>query len=160
MPRPRSMAQKMVAKNRPDQQKTTKKKKEDDEERKTRKLTRLLITVSVAGRTGPLRFLVNENDVVSDVILITLKAYARLGRLPLLGCDPSNFLLYCPPQLHALSPKEAIGCCGARNFVLWKKEANMDVKGTSPIKDDTQNQNRRWNSKWKSCFIVQSELAP
>ncbi|KAK4277996.1 hypothetical protein QN277_015902 [Acacia crassicarpa] len=138
----------MVGKNSTDQQQKKKKKEEDDDKNKRSELTKLLITVNVAGSTGPLRLVVNENDIVSDVIHITLKSFARLGRLPLLLSDPNNFLLYSSLKLHALNPKEAIGCCGERNFILWKKEAKVDVKETRiPGKDDNQKQSCCWTSK-------------
>lgn len=56
---------------------------------------RLLISVSVIGSAGPLRFLVNEEEVVAAVINTALKSYAREGRLPVLGTDLNDFLLYC-----------------------------------------------------------------
>lgn len=56
----------------------------------------MLITVNVLGSTGPLRFLVYEDEVVSTVINLTLKSYAREGRLPVLGSNLNDFLLYCP----------------------------------------------------------------
>jgi len=55
--------------------------------------SRLLITVNVPGSAGPLRFVVNEDDKVAGVIEMALKQYAHQGRLPLLGSDPTNFLL-------------------------------------------------------------------
>ncbi|KAG8500089.1 hypothetical protein CXB51_003601 [Gossypium anomalum] len=59
---------------------------------------RLLISVSVLGSCGPIRFVVNE-ELVGAVIDIALKSYAR----------------------EALSPCETIGSIGARNFMLCKK---------------------------------------
>lgn len=56
---------------------------------------RLLITVNVLGSAGPMRFVVNEDDVVSSVIETALRSYAREGRLPLLGTHSNDFLLYC-----------------------------------------------------------------
>ena len=56
---------------------------------------RLLITVNVLGSAGPMRFVVNEDDVVTSVIDSALKSYSREGRLPILGTDPNDFLLYC-----------------------------------------------------------------
>ncbi|GJR91709.1 hypothetical protein Tco_0215720 [Tanacetum coccineum] len=58
------------------------------------KNNRLLITVNVVGSSGPLRFLVNEDDKVSNVIDLSLKLYARGDRLPILGSDINNFMLY------------------------------------------------------------------
>lgn len=56
---------------------------------------RFLITVNVLGSAGPLRFVVNENDLVAAVIDTALKSYAREGRLPVLGSDVNDFVLYC-----------------------------------------------------------------
>lgn len=58
------------------------------------KNNRFLITVNVVGSVGPIRFVVNDDDLVAGVIDTTLKSYARLGRLPVLGSDVSNFFLY------------------------------------------------------------------
>jgi hypothetical protein len=55
---------------------------------------RLLVTVTVYGSAGPLRFLVNEGEIVSGVVRTVLKTYAREGRLPILGADLDQFLLY------------------------------------------------------------------
>lgn len=65
-----------------------------DQKMAKNKNTRFLITVNVLGSSGPLRFVVNENDSVSGVIDATLKFYAREKRLPALGSDVHSFLLY------------------------------------------------------------------
>lgn len=59
-----------------------------------KEIKRVLITINVMGSSGPLRFVVKEEDLVCEVIHIALKSYARQARLPLLGTDPTNFLLY------------------------------------------------------------------
>ncbi|KAK9276106.1 hypothetical protein L1049_005637 [Liquidambar formosana] len=83
---------------------------------------RLLISITVLGSAGPIRFVVNEEELVAAVIDMALKLYAREGRLPVLGSDLNNFLLYCPNAgSDALSPWETIGSHGARNFMLCKK---------------------------------------
>jgi|UniRef100_A0A2N9GN08 hypothetical protein len=58
------------------------------------KTNRFLITVNVHGSVGPIRFVVNEDDLVAGVIDTTLKSYSRFGRLPVLGSDVNNFFLY------------------------------------------------------------------
>lgn len=63
----------------------------DDQKAKT---NRFLITINILGSAGPIRFVVNEEKLVSGVIDTALKSYAREGRLPVLGFDASNFLLY------------------------------------------------------------------
>ncbi|XP_062107525.1 uncharacterized protein LOC133818581 isoform X2 [Humulus lupulus] len=69
---------------------------------------RLLITVNVLGSAGPMRFVVNEEDLVGSVIDYALKSYAREGRLPIL----------------ALNPSAKIGS-GVRNFMLCKKQRQL-----------------------------------
>ncbi|KAF7808681.1 uncharacterized protein G2W53_035424 [Senna tora] len=93
---------------------------------------RLLISINVLGSAGPIRFVVNEEELVAAVMDTALKSYAREGRLPVLGSDISHFLLYCPHVgsdvftlfylfFSALSPWDTIGSFGARNFMLCKK---------------------------------------
>ncbi|CAJ1866770.1 unnamed protein product [Sphenostylis stenocarpa] len=65
------------------------------EDEKRRRSTRFLVTINIMGSAGPIRFVVNEKENVSGVIDTALKSYAREGRLPVLGFDASNFLLYC-----------------------------------------------------------------
>ncbi|KDP33166.1 hypothetical protein JCGZ_13431 [Jatropha curcas] len=69
--------------------------KKSIDEKKNKK-NRFLISVNVIGSAGPIRFVVKEDDDVSSVIDISLKTYCREGRLPVLGSDANNFLLYCP----------------------------------------------------------------
>lgn len=57
---------------------------------------RLLISINVLGSAGPIRFVVSEEELVAAVIDTALKSYAREGRLPILGSDLNDFLLYCP----------------------------------------------------------------
>ncbi|KAF2295413.1 hypothetical protein GH714_032815 [Hevea brasiliensis] len=67
--------------------------------------------------------MVKEDDVVAGVINTALKIYSSEGRLPVLGSDANNFLLYCPNAgSDALNPWEPIGSCRERNFVLCKKQ--------------------------------------
>lgn len=56
---------------------------------------RFLISITVLGSAGPIRFVVNEEELVAAVIDTALKSYAREGRLPVLGSDLNDFLLYC-----------------------------------------------------------------
>ncbi|RDX68118.1 Protein PTST, chloroplastic, partial [Mucuna pruriens] len=106
------------------------KNKGNNEDQKTRS-NRFLVTINIMGSAGPLRFVVNEKELVSGVIDTVLKSYAREGRLPLLGFDPTNFLLYSANAGFddALSPLEPIGSFGARNFVLCKKQVYSSNTG-------------------------------
>lgn len=98
-------------------QKQMKNKKGDD------KKNRFLVSINFLGSAGPIRFVVNGDDLVSGVIDTALKSYARGGRLPVLGFDVNNFLLYCAnPASDALNPWEPIGSQKGRNFMLCKKQ--------------------------------------
>ncbi|XP_015880371.3 uncharacterized protein At4g22758-like [Ziziphus jujuba] len=109
------------------------KKKNNNSENQHMKKNRFLITVNVVGSAGPLRFVVNEDDLVSVVIDTALKTYAREGRLPVLGSDSNDFLLYCANAgSDALSPKEKIGSHGGRNFVLSKKQKQLQMTEKKP----------------------------
>lgn len=57
---------------------------------------RLLISITVIGSAGPIRFVVNEEELVASVMDTALKSYAREGRLPILGSNIHDFVLYCP----------------------------------------------------------------
>ncbi|KAF3653760.1 putative phosphoenolpyruvate carboxylase 4-like [Capsicum annuum] len=111
---------------------------------------RILISITVLGSAGPIRFVVNEEELVADVIDTALKSYAREGRLPVLGSDFSNFVLYCPTAgTEALSPWETIGALGVRNFMLFKK--------SSPVKNATEDGKqspmvRKGAGSWKAWF--------
>ncbi|KAB1211302.1 hypothetical protein CJ030_MR6G021508 [Morella rubra] len=61
---------------------------------KSPKGSKFLITINVLGSAGPLRFVVNGDDLVAGVIDTALKSYARGGRLPVLGSDVNDFVLY------------------------------------------------------------------
>lgn len=94
---------------------------------------RLLITINVLGSAGPMRFVVSELELVVTVMEMTLKSYAREGRLPVLGSDLNDFLLYCPNAgSDALSPWETIGAHGARNFLLCKKPQPQKASEVEP----------------------------
>lgn len=91
---------------------------------------RLLISITVLGSAGPIRFVVSEDELVAAVIDTALKSYAREGRLPVLGSNLNDFFLYCPnagPE--ALSPWDTIGSQGVRNFMLCKKPQPVKMEG-------------------------------
>ncbi|KAJ9548944.1 hypothetical protein OSB04_021487 [Centaurea solstitialis] len=102
---------------------------------------RILITITVVGSAGPLRFVVDEKETVATVIEIALKSYAREGRLPVLGTKFNDFILYSPiAGTEALSPREMIGSFGVRNFMLCKKaRRQVEIK-------------RKNSGSWKSWF--------
>ncbi|XP_077253183.1 uncharacterized protein At4g22758-like [Tasmannia lanceolata] len=118
----------------------------------SQKGNRFLITINVLGSAGPIRFLVNEEELVATVIDTALRSYAREGRLPVLGSDLNNFFLYCANAgSDALSPWEAIGSRGGRNFVLYKKQPQTqmtDSEGGSAAA--TSVLGRKGSGSWKA----------
>ncbi|KAJ8648511.1 hypothetical protein MRB53_001534 [Persea americana] len=103
-------------------------------QRHQEKCNRFLITVTVLGSTGPLRFIVKEDDLVASVIGTALRSYALQRRYPVLGSDFNNFLLYCANAgSEALGAMKPIGSYCCRNFVLCKKQA---VDNESSGKED------------------------
>ncbi|KAL8504252.1 hypothetical protein ACS0TY_022833 [Phlomoides rotata] len=59
---------------------------------------RFLISVTLQGSVGSIRFVVNEEEHVASVMDIAFKSYALEGRLAILGSDLNNFLLYSPDR--------------------------------------------------------------
>ncbi|GMI75206.1 hypothetical protein like AT1G70780 [Hibiscus trionum] len=109
---------------------------------------RLLVSITVLGSAGPIRFVVNEEQLVADVIDTALKAYAREGRLPVLGSDIHDFLLHCPiARSDALSPWEAIGLQGSRNFLLCKKQR---TEGMEDVGRSSRAMSRKGTGNWKA----------
>ncbi|XP_052204090.1 uncharacterized protein At4g22758-like [Diospyros lotus] len=126
---------------------------------------RILISVTVLGSAGPIRFVVNEDELVAAVIGTVLKNYAREGRLPVLGSDFNEFVLYCPsiPEMEALSPSETIGSFGARNFKLWKKPHVEKANAAAAAKDEEDDKRqpidrkRNNNWSWKTLLLLMLE---
>ncbi|XP_055801329.1 uncharacterized protein LOC129870543 [Solanum dulcamara] len=110
---------------------------------------RLLISITVVGSAGPIRFVVNEKELVANVIDIALKNYAREERLPVLGSNFNNFMLYCPTvATEVLSPWETIGSLGVRNFVLVKKpQAEKSILDGNQVV-----MARKGSGSWKAWF--------
>ncbi|XP_010554413.1 PREDICTED: uncharacterized protein LOC104824136 isoform X2 [Tarenaya hassleriana] len=65
---------------------------------------RFLVSINVLGSAGPIRFVVKEDETVANVMDCALRCYAREGRLPVLGSDINDFVLYSP-----YSAAEAMG---------------------------------------------------
>lgn len=108
---------------------------------------RLLITVTFPGSTGPIRFVVGEEQLVVGVIQIALKSYAREGRLPVLGSDLNDFVLYCAPGgTEALSPWETIGSSGVRYFMLCKKPRTDNAS----FDEEKHTISRKWGGSLKA----------
>ncbi|KAL5212919.1 hypothetical protein ABZP36_023766 [Zizania latifolia] len=95
---------------------------------------RMLVTVTVLGSAGPLRFLIDEGETITGLVRTALRCYAREGRIPLLGADAADFLVYTANGgSDALKADETISFNGCRNFLLWQKAACSAVaKGIPP----------------------------
>ncbi|CAG7864894.1 unnamed protein product [Brassica rapa] len=122
---------------------------------------RILISVTFLGSPGPIRFVAYEGDLVAAVIDTALKCYAREGRLPILGSDFNDFIFYCPmvgPE--ALSPWEAIGSLGARNFMLCEKSEEKkkleeeNGRSSFPINGARKRSFRAWINKSFSLKVT------
>ncbi|KGN57775.1 uncharacterized protein LOC105434881 [Cucumis sativus] len=90
------------------------------------KCNRFLVSINVIGSTGPIRFVANEDDLVCEIIKTSLTLYARQARLPILGTNVDNFILFCvnDEKRDALSPRESIGSKQVRHFLLCKKQGS------------------------------------
>ncbi|KAJ6369612.1 hypothetical protein OIU76_027956 [Salix suchowensis] len=134
----RNASQKMLV------QKQKKNKKKGDG-----KENRFLISINFPGSAGPVKAVINGDDRVSVVIDIALKMYAREGRLPVLGFDARNFLLYSVNAASdALNPREAIGSYEGRNFMLCKKQLQQETTGVrSEIKAKKTSGWKAWVNK-------------
>ncbi|EPS67816.1 hypothetical protein M569_06958, partial [Genlisea aurea] len=115
---------------------------------------RILISVGFLGSAGPIRFIVNEDEPVASVITTALKLYAREGRLPILGSDMNNFMLYCPISgYEALRPLETIGSTGVRNFILFKKPQAAEKSSINGEKSSHKG-GRSWKSWFNKSFSL------
>lgn len=118
---------------------------------------RVLITINVLGSAGPLRFVVYEEELVGSVMDMALKLYAREGRLPVLGSNISEFMLYCPAAgTEALSPLGTIGAHGGRSFMLFKKPQD-EKKGAAPPAATISN--KKGSGSWKAWINKSLKVA-
>ncbi|XP_050907716.1 uncharacterized protein LOC127121179 [Lathyrus oleraceus] len=116
-------------------------------------INRILISINIVGSSGPLTFVVNEDDIVCDVIGKTLKFYARQERLPALKSDVSDYVLHCSNDVSdALGPSEPIGSFRTRKFVLSENQASS----TKTEEAGSKGRNSRWKSFSfkKFCFAL------
>jgi len=111
---------------------------------------RVLVTVTVLGSAGPLRFLVDEGDTVTSLIRSALRCYAREGRMPLLGADPADFLLYTANgRSDALRADERISFNGCRSFLLWQKATREGAASEPRATTATTSPVRKGGGGWK-----------
>ncbi|KAL0013405.1 hypothetical protein SO802_000474 [Lithocarpus litseifolius] len=77
-------------------------------------VNRLLISITVLGSAGPIRFVVSEDELVAVIIDSAFKSYAHEGRLPVLEPNLNDFFLYCPNA----GPKGGVGGYGFVSVVV------------------------------------------
>ncbi|KAG7615913.1 unnamed protein product [Arabidopsis thaliana] len=106
---------------------------------------RLLVSIKVVGSSGPIRFVVKEDETVTNVIDITLRCYARQGRLPIFSSHfTSSFLLYSPYSPNQpLNPCTRIGSTRSMNFIMCK---NPEAENPEVSLDTT----RKISGKWRA----------
>ncbi|CAK8538114.1 unnamed protein product [Lathyrus sativus] len=133
-----------------------------DDEMKSKKkkknninINRILISINIVGSSGPLKIVVNKNDIVCDVIDKALKFYASQGRLPALKSDVSDYVLHCSNGVldgAALNPSEPIGSFKTRKFLLSENQA-------SSTKTEEKAGSKRRNCSWKSFSFKKFRFA-
>ncbi|XP_072967237.1 uncharacterized protein At4g22758-like [Typha angustifolia] len=86
----------------------------------SKKLTRVLVNVTVERSLGPVHVVVAPESTVSEVVKAAAMAYVKEGRRPLLPTtDPKGFELhYSQYSLESLNPEEKLINLGSRNFFL------------------------------------------
>ncbi|KAK4740830.1 hypothetical protein SAY87_024418 [Trapa incisa] len=89
----------------------------------TRRLTKLLLNVTVERSLGPIHVVMPPENSVSDLIRAAVETYWREKRRPLLKqTDPRMFELhYSPFSLESLKVEEKLMNLGSRNFFLCLK---------------------------------------
>lgn len=97
------------------------------EEMKPKKLTKVLLNVTIQGSVGIVHVIINPELTVKDLISAAVKQYVKEGRRPMISC--SNFddfdLHYSQFSLESLEREEKIAELGSRNFFLCKKKQEV-----------------------------------
>ncbi|XP_042500095.1 uncharacterized protein At4g22758-like [Macadamia integrifolia] len=102
-----------------------------------RKLTKLLVNVTIEQSVGPVHLLLSPENTVEDLIKAALNVYVKEQRRPLLThSDPQCFELhYSQFSLECLNRKEKLIDLGSRNFYLCSKRTNHV---NSPCSDEAK----------------------
>ncbi|KAM6568508.1 hypothetical protein CsatB_016493 [Cannabis sativa] len=106
----------------------------------------MLISVTFIGSSGPMKLLVDEDELVVSVIRTALKCYAQQQRRPVLGSNVHDFVLYYP-NFDSLNPLDKIGSKGnvSGNFVLYKKQEEKSMNSST-----TTGGHGRLSTIWKA----------
>ena len=86
-----------------------------------RKLTKLLLNVTVQRSLGAVQVVMSPESTVGDLIVAAIRQYAKEGRRPILeSADPAGFdLHYSQFSLESLDKEEQLMALGSRNFFLF-----------------------------------------
>ncbi|KNA14860.1 hypothetical protein SOVF_103550 [Spinacia oleracea] len=97
-----------------------------------RRLTKLLISVTVQGRVGSVQLIMSPENTVGHLIKAVLEVFEKERRRPLLNENhPSCFELhYSPFSLQSLKLEEELINLGSRNFFLCQKPVREYNAGT------------------------------
>ncbi|XP_021736004.1 uncharacterized protein At4g22758-like [Chenopodium quinoa] len=102
-----------------------------------RRLTKLLISVTVQGRVGSVQMIMSSENTVGQLIKAVLEVYQKERRRPLLSQNnnhPSCFELhYSPFSLQSLKQEEELKNLGSRKFFLCQKPVKECYAGTTCI---------------------------
>ncbi|KMT12242.1 hypothetical protein BVRB_5g101870 [Beta vulgaris subsp. vulgaris] len=103
-----------------------------------RRLTKLLLSVTVQGSAGKVQVIMSMKNTVEDLIKAVLEVYEKEKRRPLLSENhPSCFELhYSPFCLESLKVEEKLINLGSRNFFLCHKPVSTYHGGTCLNKID------------------------
>lgn len=97
-----------------------------------RRPTKLLLSVTVQGRVGPVQLIMSPQNTVGHLIKAVLEVYEKQRRRSLLSeKHPSCFELhYSPFSLQSLKLEEELINLGSRNFFLCQKPISEAYAGT------------------------------
>lgn len=108
-------------------------------ESRPKKLTKLLLNVTIQGSVGALQVIMSPENTVADLSAVAVKQYIKECRRPILPTtDPCGFdLHYSQFCLESLGREEKLIELGSRNFFLCPTRA---------VEDDSSNSNVRTSS--------------
>ncbi|KAL5580248.1 hypothetical protein UlMin_012690 [Ulmus minor] len=95
-----------------------------------RKLTKLLLNVTIQGSVGAVQVVMPPESTVGDLVAAAVSQYAKEGRRPILpAADTSLFSLhYSQFSLEGLDREEKLIELGSRNFFLCQRKSET-VRG-------------------------------
>lgn len=104
-------------------------------ESRPKKLTKLLLNVTIQGSVGALQVIMSPENTVADLVAAAVKQYIKECRRPILPTtDSSGFdLHYSQFCLESLGREEKLMELGSRNFFLCPKKPVKDGGSSSDV---------------------------